>query len=92
MSKYGVFSGPYFPAFGPNTERKFVSLRIKSECGKTRENTDQKKLGFWTLFSVPKRKGASIFCDMNCRDILIIQTESCIFFSVVIREVPVELF
>ena len=38
------FSGPYFPAFGLNTERysvspfwfflNFVSLRIKSECGK----------------------------------------------------------
>ena len=24
MSKYGVFSGPYFPAFGLNTERYFV--------------------------------------------------------------------
>ena len=33
------FSGPYFPAFGLNTERyglSFVSLRIQSECGKTR--------------------------------------------------------
>ena len=27
VSKYGIFSGPYFLAFG-------VSLRIKSECGK----------------------------------------------------------
>ena len=34
--KYGVFSGPYFPAFGLNTERYEVSLRIQSECGKTR--------------------------------------------------------
>ena len=23
MSKYGVFSGPYFPAFGLNTETEF---------------------------------------------------------------------
>ena len=34
MSKYGVFSGPYFLAFRLNTERYFVSLRIQSECGK----------------------------------------------------------
>ena len=36
VSKYGVFSGPYFPAFGLNTERYFVSLRIQSEWGKIR--------------------------------------------------------
>ena len=28
------FSGPHFPAFGLNTERYGVSLRIQSECGK----------------------------------------------------------
>ena len=41
VSKYGVFCGPYFPAFGLNTERYFVSLRIQSECGKirTRKNS-----------------------------------------------------
>ena len=31
VSKYRVFYGPYFPAFGLNI---FVSLRIQSECGK----------------------------------------------------------
>ena len=36
VSKYGVISGLYFPAFGLNTERHFVSLRIHSECGKIR--------------------------------------------------------
>ena len=30
------FSGPYFPAFGLNTERYGVSHRIQSECGKIR--------------------------------------------------------
>ena len=38
------YSGPYFPAFGLNTERYGVSLRIQSECGKMRTtitlNTD----------------------------------------------------
>ena len=36
MSKYWVISGPYFPAFGLNTEKYLVSLRIQSECGKIR--------------------------------------------------------
>ena len=36
VSKYGVFSGPYFPTFGLNTERYQVSLHIQSECGKIR--------------------------------------------------------
>ena len=36
VSKYGVISGPYFPAFGLNTERYQVFLRIQSECRKIR--------------------------------------------------------
>ena len=42
VSKYGVFSGPYFPAFGLNTERYRVSLRIQSECGKIRTTKKSK--------------------------------------------------
>ena len=38
VSKYGVFPGPYFPVFGTN------SVHIL-------ENTDQKKLRIWTLFT-----------------------------------------
>ena len=38
------YSGPYFPAFGLNTETYGVSLRIQAECGKMRTritpNTD----------------------------------------------------
>ena len=38
------YSGPHFPAFGLNTERNGVSLRIQTECGKMRTritpNTD----------------------------------------------------
>ena len=39
--KYKAFSGPYFPAFGLNTEIYPVKLRIQSECRKirTRKNT-----------------------------------------------------
>ena len=41
MSKYGVFSVPYFPKFGLNTERYSVSLRIQFEVEKirTRKNS-----------------------------------------------------
>ena len=41
------YSGPHFFAFGLNTERSEVSLRIQSNCGEIRysfemrENTDQ---------------------------------------------------
>ena len=39
--EYGVFFGPYFPAFGLITQRYFVSLRIQSECEeiRTRKNS-----------------------------------------------------
>ena len=36
MSRYGVFSGPYFPIFGLNMEIYEVNLRIQSEHGKIR--------------------------------------------------------
>ena len=36
VSKYGVFSGPYFHAFGLNTERYGVTIRIQSEYEKIR--------------------------------------------------------
>ena len=41
VSKYGVISSVYFPAFGLNTERYEVSLRIQSECRiiQTRNNS-----------------------------------------------------
>ena len=41
VSKYGVFSGPYFPVFGLNTEIYGLNIRIQSECRKirTKENS-----------------------------------------------------
>ena len=36
LFKYGFISGPYFLAFGLNTESYSVSLRIQSECVKIR--------------------------------------------------------
>ena len=44
------YSGPYFPAFGLNTERYSISLRIQSECEKIRTritpNTDTFRAAF----------------------------------------------
>ena len=68
MLKYGIFSGPYFPAFGLNTERYSVSLSIQFECGEiqTRETsvfghfscsvTKQCKFGRLVQFRLVKRK------------------------------------
>ena len=41
MSKYGVFSGPYFPVFGLNTDIYSVNLCSQSKNGKirTRKNS-----------------------------------------------------
>ena len=53
VSKYGVFSGPYFPVFGLNTEiygKSSYSFRIQ-------ENTAQKKLRIWTLCAVCLKRG-----------------------------------
>ena len=47
VSKYGVFSGSYFPAFVLNTERYCIS----PYSVRMRENPDQKKLRIWTLFT-----------------------------------------
>ena len=47
MSKYGVFSGPYFAVFGLN-----IKIYSKSPYSvQKRGNTDQKKLRIWTLFT-----------------------------------------
>ena len=48
LSKYEVFSGPYFLVFGLNTEIYGVNLCTQSEYRKiwTRENSGH----FWTLF------------------------------------------
>ena len=49
VSKYGAFSGPYFPTFGPNTER-YGSISPYSV--RMRKNTDHKNLlRMWTLFT-----------------------------------------
>ena len=73
VSKYGVFSRPYFPAFWLNTERYEVSLRIQSKCGKirTRKNSVFGHISrswlqtgnccFYTNFAVFKIEACGIF-------------------------------
>ena len=39
VSKYGVFSGPYFPAFELNTERVSSSIHTKCRKIRTRKNS-----------------------------------------------------
>ena len=45
--KHGVFSGPYFPAFGMNREIYGVNIRIQFECEKIRTS----KSSVFGLFS-----------------------------------------
>ena len=55
MSKYRVFSDPYFHAFGLNMERYEVSLRIQFECGKIRTRKNSFFGHFHAKFSTRKK-------------------------------------
>ena len=48
MSRFGGFSGPYFPVFGVNTEIYRVTTRINSEYSKIRTRKTP-KLDFFRL-------------------------------------------
>ena len=60
------YSGPNFPAFGLNTERYGVSLRIQSECGKIRTritpNTDT-FYSVWKSLIILSMNLQSAFCS-----------------------------
>ena len=45
---------PHFPAFGLNTERYGVSLRIQSECRKMRTRTTPNTDTFYVVFMIKK--------------------------------------
>ena len=63
-------SGPYFPAFGLNTERY---LRISPYSVRVRKNTDQKKLRIWTLFTqcdYTESKNRAIISYYHCMILL----------------------
>ena len=90
MSKYGVFSGPYFPVFGLNTEIYGVNLLIQSEYRKiwTRKNsafgyffrseyyTKWLRLVLWSNVSC-----SHFFQDWPFVSLLVPQYTNCIYFS-----------
>ena len=46
------YSGPYFPAFGLNTKRYSVSIRIQIECGKIQTRITPNKDSFYAVRSM----------------------------------------
>ena len=55
------YFGQYFPAFGLNTERYHVSLRIQSECGKIRNTNTFYAVRQLFLYSIlPRSKKVDI--------------------------------
>ena len=59
-SKYGIFSGPYFPVFGLNTEIYEVNLRIQSEYRKLRTRRNSVFGHFSRIVNHPCRSVISI--------------------------------
>ena len=69
VAKYGI-SGPYFPAFGLNTQRYFVSFRIQSECGKIRPRNNSYVDTFQAVYVI--KNAHSIVQLFLCQHILIL--------------------
>ena len=46
------YEGPYFPAFGLNTERYSVSLLIQSECGKIQTGITRNTDTFYAVYMI----------------------------------------
>ena len=61
------YSGPYFSAFGLNTERYGVSLRIQFECGKMRTRITPNTDTFYGV-DLPQVKWYSISSMKNILD------------------------
>ena len=58
----GIFSGPYFPSFGLNTQRSSLSLCLESKYG---GNTDQKKSEYGHFSRSGKVKDMYFFSGEN---------------------------
>ena len=61
------YSGPYFSAFGLNTERYSVSLRIQFECAKMRTRITPNTDTFYGV-DLPQVKWYSISSTKNILD------------------------
>ena len=66
-AKYGVFSGPYFPAFGLNTERYGVSPYL-SVFSPNAGKYGPEKIRIWTLFTQWMFAEESICTKSQCPD------------------------
>ena len=62
VSKYGVFSGPYFPAFELNMEIYEVNLRTQSKCGKI----ETRKTPYLDTFHAVYVPVKSILLEQHC--------------------------
>ena len=60
VSRYGVFSGPYFPVFGLNMEIYRVNIHIQSEYRKTRTRKNSVFGHFSHSASNCKKKGGHV--------------------------------
>ena len=69
VSKYGVFSGPYYPAFGLNMKRYFVSLRIQSECAKIRTRKN-------SVFGHISQSVTEVWYNLNGSDVYLVPREA----------------
>ena len=49
VSKYGLFSNPYFLVFGLHTETYSANIRIQSKCGKIRTRKTHAVCETWAL-------------------------------------------
>ena len=59
------YSGPHFPAFGLNTERYGISLRIQFECGKMRTRITPNTNTFYTVFRGVFRSQSNIYGELK---------------------------
>ena len=73
------YSGPYFPAFGLNTERYSVSLRIQPERRKMLCRITPKTDAFHEVYITTAQKDFSIIC-LICLKLLLIDFLSLLFF------------
>ena len=80
------FSGPYFPAFGMNTEKYGVSLSIQSKCGEIRtRKPDTFHTVINTLIYTTKFDFFSLLLKMKIKACFLLQCTS-VYFNLIIAK------
>ena len=84
-------SGPYFPAFGLNSERYFVSLRIQSKCGKmrTRITSNRDTLHAVIIINWKNNTKMKLHGDYHAKENLEQFSPTSLFFSPFLRNSPI---